>query len=242
MNEKQLEDIIVIDIETVSSAENYEGLSERMKNQWDKKFTYLKNDDQLEVEDFYFQKAGIYAEFGKIVSIGLGIFRRNEDLALTLRVKSIDGHDEKKLLATFKTLLEEKFDNEKVKFCAHNGKEFDYPYLCRRMLVNDLSIPQVLNLRDRKPWENQHLDTLDMWKFGDRKSFTSLDLLTSLFGIPSSKTNLTGSQVNHVYYVENDLKKISTYCLQDVVATAQLLLKMNNMDAIMQSNVIFAPN
>ena len=113
-------------------------------------------------------------------------------------------------------MIEEKFDSDKLKFCSHNGKEFDFPYLCRRMLLNKISIPEALNLRDRKPWEVQHLDTMDMWKFGDRKSYTSLELLTALFDIETSKITdgdyIDGSLVNKVYYHEKDINRINKYC------------------------------
>jgi hypothetical protein len=153
-------------------------------------------------------------------------------------VKSFSDHDEKKLLQSFKEFLEKKIDQEKVRFCAHNGKEFDYPYLCRRMIVNDISLPKSLNLAGKKPWEVPHLDTMEMWKFGDRKSYTSLDLLTSLFDIKSSKAEMDGSMVNDVYYnSEGGLEKIATYCRGDVVATSQVFLKLNSLPLIEKTDI-----
>ena len=170
----------------------------------------------------------------------MGVFHLDVNGELALRVKSFWHHDEYELLKEFKSFLVEKFDPETIRLCAHNGKEFDYPYLCRRMLVNDLAIPEVLNLTGRKPWEVQHIDTMELWKFGDRKNFTSLNLLTSLFGIPSSKSDLDGSKVNEVYYQEESgLEKIANYCCGDVVATAQLYLRLNNLPLIPESQVTF---
>jgi DNA polymerase elongation subunit (family B) len=125
----------------------------------------------------------------------------------------------------------------KTKLCAHNGKEFDFPYLSRRMLVNSITLPSLLHLSGAKKWEVPHLDTMEMWKFGDYKHYTSLDLLLALFNIPSSKSEMDGSKVNGVYYQEKDLKKIATYCVSDVVAIAQLYLKMKNLPLIEERNI-----
>ena len=149
-----------------------------------------------------------------------------------MRVTSFEDHDEKELLMKFGDFLESRFDPKRLKLCAHNGKEFDYPYLCRRMLINGMIIPKILDQSGKKPWEVNHLDTMDMWKFGDRKSFTSLALLTTLFEIPTSKSDLDGSRVNEAYYKEDGLDRIAEYCRGDVVATAQLYLKLNNMSII----------
>lgn len=236
--DQKLRDILVIDIETASQAKSLDELSGPLQEHWHHKSQFIRNDDDLLPEQQFFQRAGIYAEFGKVITIAVGIFHRGEDGELSLRVKSFSNHDEYELLKEFKTFLVKKFDPESIRLCAHNGKEFDYPYLCRRMLVNDLAIPEVLNLTGRKPWEVQHVDTMELWKFGDRKNFTSLNLLTSLFGIPSSKSNIDGSKVNQVYYHEEQgLERIATYCCGDVVATAQLYLRLNNMPLIPESHI-----
>jgi len=242
MKLKELQNVLIVDIETVSITDNFQTLPERLQAQWIKKSQYLKNDLDLAYEELFFERAGIYAEFGKIITIGVGIFYKGDDDKPALRVKAFSSDDEAALLQDFKELVENKFDSDQLRLCAHNGKEFDYPYLCRRMLVNKIQIPEVLNLRDRKPWEVQHLDTLDMWKFGDRKSFTSLELLTALFGIESSKEEtdgeqIDGSQVNEIYYREKSLDRISKYCKNDIVATAQLFLRLNNLDTIAKSNI-----
>lgn len=241
MKLRELKNIVVLDIETVSSVEKFELLPERLQAQWNRKSQFIRNEEELSPEELFFDKGGIYAEFGKVISIGLGVFYTNENGETSLRVKALSNEDESQLLLEFKTLIEEKFDSDKLRFCSHNGKEFDFPYLCRRMLLNKISIPEALNLRDRKPWEVQHLDTMDMWKFGDRKNYTSLELLTALFDIETSKISdgdfIDGSMVNKVYYHEKDIERINKYCKNDVVATAQLFLCMNNLDQIKNENI-----
>ena len=153
-----------------------------------------------------------------------------ESGALGLKTKAYFGDDEAALLCEFKTMIE-KMDPVTLKLCAHNGKEFDYPYLCRRLLVNGIPLPPALNIMGKKSWEVQHLDTLDMWKFGDYKHYTSLDLLASIFNISSSKEGIDGSQVNAVYYLEKNLTKIKEYCVRDVVVLAQLFLKLKSINA-----------
>ncbi len=238
MKKKELKEVLVLDIETVSTVKNFQELPKRMQSQWVKKCNYLRNEENLTEEELYFQKGAIYAEFGKVITIALGLFQIDENNELKLRVKTIHNHNEKSLLEEFKELIE-KFDSDHLKLCAHNGKEFDYPYLCRRMLLNGIKIPNALDIRNRKPWEIQHLDTLDMWKFGDRKNFTSLELMTTIFDIESSKDDIDGSQVNEIYYHQNGLERIAEYCSNDVIATAQLFLKMNNMNTITKANITF---
>jgi DNA polymerase elongation subunit (family B) len=207
---------------------------------WDKKAAAIRKDGQQEASDLFFEKAAIYAEFGKVIVIGLGFVTFDENDVPTLRLKALSGHDEEALLQSFKELLETGFQQDGLRLCAHNGKEFDFPYLCRRMLVHGIPLPQALDIGGKKPWEVAHLDTMELWKFGDRKSFTSLHLLATLFGITSSKELMDGSQVNHYYYKENGLDKIVAYCLQDVVVTAQLFLKMNCWESIQPENIVFA--
>lgn len=231
-----LQHILFLDIETVSCEPSFDLLSDRMKPLWEKKAGLLKNDDLLPVHELFFERAGIFAEFGKIVTIAVGYFVTTQE-GLTLRVKAFASHDEKTLLEDFKQLLETHFDQSKLALCAHNGKEFDYPYICRRMLVHSIPPPRCLDIAGKKPWEVHHIDTLEMWKFGDRKNFTSLELLAALFEIPSSKSGIDGSMVNHTYYKENDLDKIAHYCQMDVVVTAQLYLKFNCQPFIQEENI-----
>lgn len=238
--DQRLRNILVIDIETATQSASLDELSDTLKEHWHHKFQFIRNEQERSPEEQYFQRGGIYAEFGKVIVIAVGVFHQTEDGELALRVKSFSNHSEYELLKEFRAFLVEKFDPETIRLCAHNGKEFDYPYLCRRMLVNDLAIPEVLNLTGRKPWEVQHIDTMELWKFGDRKNFTSLNLLTSLFDIPSSKSDIDGSKVNQVYYgEENGLERIARYCSGDIVATAQLYLRLNNMPMISDTHITY---
>jgi 3'-5' exonuclease len=197
----------------------------------------LKRDEGITDEELFHQRAGIYAEFGKIVCIAVGKLYDTESGELGLRTKAYFDHDEKKLLQEFKLMLD-RADSANVRLCAHNGREFDFPYMSRRMLVQSMGLPGVLNLAGRKPWENPHLDTMDMWKFGDYKHYTSLDLLATIFNIPSSKSDIDGSQVNSVYYHDGNLEKIKTYCVSDVVVLTQLFLRMKGHPLLETKNII----
>ncbi|MBK7649671.1 MAG: 3'-5' exonuclease [Flammeovirgaceae bacterium] len=221
-----LKDILFLDIETVGCADDYNKLSERLKAQWARKSGFFKRDAGQTDEDLFHEKAGIYAEFGKIVVIAIGKYTE-ENGVIGIRTKYFADHDERKLLSEFYEALEKM--GPAVRLCAHNGKEFDFPYMSRRMLVNGIQLPSVLNMSGKKPWEVNHLDTLELWKFGDYKHYTSLDLLATIFDIPTSKGVMDGSMVSKVYYQEGDLKKIAEYCVGDVLAIAQLYLKFKGM-------------
>ena len=221
----ELRDILFLDIETAACTNDFNSVDERLKAQWSRKANYFRRDPLQSDEDLYHERAGIYAEFGKVICICVGKFVENESGQIVLKTRAYFGHDEKILLQEFKTMIE-KMNQSSLKLCAHNGKEFDFPYLCRRMLINEISLPAVLSISGKKPWETQHLDTLELWKFGDYKHYTSLDLLATIFNIPSSKSDIDGSQVNYVYHVEKDLERIKEYCLRDVAVLAQLYLKL----------------
>ncbi len=236
----QLNHILILDIETVACDKAYSDLSDRLKKQWDKKSSYLQNPNELSAAELFEERAGIYSEFGKIVTIALGFYTELDNKKIGLRVKAIVDHDESKILNDFNEILQ-KFDQSTLTFCAHNGKEFDFPYLGRRMLINGIELPDSLELRNKKPWDIKHVDTMEEWKFGDRKNFTSLDLLATIFGIESSKDGIDGSMVNNIYYNENDLNRIADYCMQDVAVTAQLYLKLNNIHTFSPSDIQYLP-
>ena len=220
-----LHNIMVLDIETVPQYSSHDQLPAPMQKLWDLKTQYTRKEETA--EEFY-GRAGIWAEFGRIICISVGIFTRSKNTGL--RVKSYASHDEKELLIQFADLLHSQPAG--LILCAHNGKEFDFPYICRRMLINGIPFPSQLEIAGKKPWEVNHLDTMELWKFGDYKSYTSLNLLTAIFDIPTPKDDIDGSQVAHVYWVENDLHRISTYCQKDVVATAQLIRRYRGEELI----------
>jgi predicted PolB exonuclease-like 3'-5' exonuclease len=235
----ELRHLLFVDIETVSAKARYEEIEEDWQSLWQKKA--LRIDENSSCSDLYQQKAAIFSEFGRVVAIGMGFFFPVEGDVLTFRVKCLADHDERSLLSQFSELVGKMAQkNPKFKFVAHNGLEFDYPYLCRRMLANGLALPKPLQLLGKKPWEVQHLDTLELWKFGDRKNYTSLDLLAKVFGLPSSKENLDGSKVGHYYHGLDDLGSISQYCIEDVILTARVFLKLNSIELdLVDDNIVY---
>ena len=215
--------ILFFDIETVPNVYNYNELDKQGQDLWDKKTKFLQKRDETSADEIYNQ-AGIYAEFGKVICISLGlVVQKNGENQI--RLKSIAGKDEKKLLKDFIDILNSYYNTNEYVFCAHNGKEFDIPFLSRRILINELKLPGILNIAGKKPWEIRHLDTMELWKFGDYKHYTSLELLSYVFKIPTPKNDIDGSQVAFVYYEEDNLERIIKYCEKDVIATIQLFRK-----------------
>ncbi|MES2107810.1 MAG: 3'-5' exonuclease [Bacteroidota bacterium] len=225
LEQYDLHNLMVIDIETVPQYSSHDQVPEVFQKLWDAKTQYQRKDQTAEA---FYERAGIWAEFGKIICISMGIFTNGRNAGL--RVKSVASHDEKELLEKFAAILNSQ--PQSLILCAHNGKEFDFPYICRRMLVNGVKIPAQLELSGKKPWEINHLDTMELWKFGDYKNYTSLSLLTAIFNIPTPKDDIDGSMVGSVYWVDNDLDRICTYCQKDVIATAQLLKRYRGEDLI----------
>lgn len=229
-----LENILFLDIETVPEEETFNALDEEKKELFDLKTLYQRK-EQYTPEEFY-DRAGIWAEFGKIVCISVGYFTFKGDIR-HFRVTSFFG-EEKKILRDFSSLLDNHFDKPQHILCGHNAKEFDFPFIARRMIINQIRIPNKLNLFGKKPWEVPHLDTLEMWKFGDFKHYTSLKLLTNVLNIPSPKDDISGSDVGRVYYEEKDIDRIITYCEKDVIAVAQILLRLRREDLLIEEEII----
>lgn len=234
LNHIDVNKIIFLDVETVPIVYNFEELQPETAELWNRKSRYMQKSQEISVEESY-QKAGIFAEFGKIVCISVG-YILDEKKGRKLRVKSFYGKDEKEILTKFNSLLNKTLKDNYI-LCAHNGKEFDFPFLGRRNLINGLKLPSQLALAGKKPWEVPHLDTMDLWRFGDYKNYTSLNLLAHVFSIPSPKADLDGSKVAYTYYEENDLEKIKTYCQGDVVTIAQLILKYKGENMIAEDNI-----
>ena len=225
-----IEKILFLDIETVPQAEVWKELPEIEQKLWDKKTRFQRKED-VGAEDFYKERAGIMAEFGKIVCISIGMLEKNN----TLRIKSFANDDEKKILADFGEIFNSpKLQN--VILCAHNGKEFDFPYIARRMLINGFQPPAPFRMFGKKPWEIPHLDTMELWKFGDWKSFVSLELLAHLFQVPTPKDDIDGSMVSSIYYIEKDLPRIVRYCEKDVLTLANVFRRMRQEDLIERNN------
>lgn len=236
MSTYPLYNILFLDIETVSQQSSYTELPEEWKNLWAKKAEVLLRNRESETVDSIYSRAAIYAEFGKIICISCGVLQNNGE-SKKLVIKSFSGHNEKILLHEFSEMLRKWSANEPKYLCAHNGKEFDFPFLCRRLIINGLPIPSVLNSTGKKPWEVSHLDTMELWKFGDFKSFTSLNLLAHTLGIPTPKDDIDGSMVGDVYWKENDLSRIVTYCQKDVVTVAQIFLRLQGEELLGSDSV-----
>ncbi len=231
----ELRDILFLDIETVPQNKAWEQLSDEAKNLFESKTQYQRK-DEFSAKEFY-EKAGIWAEFGKIICISVGVFIK-ENGENKFRVTSFYGDEEYKILTDFKELLDKHFVKESKVLCAHNGKEFDFPFIARRMIINKIALPKKLNLFGKKPWQVPHLDTLELWKLGDYKHYTSLKLLTSVLGIPSPKDDIDGSDIARVYYQEKNIKRIVKYCEKDTIAVAQIFLRLNNQELLKEENII----
>ncbi len=228
-----LEYILFLDIETVPEEPKFQDLDDEKQALWEHKSKYQRKEEYT-AEEFY-DRAGIWAEFGKIICISVGYFNFKGDNR-NFRVTTFHG-EETNLLKEFKNLLENHFSTPKHLLCGHNGKEFDFPYIARRMLIHRIDLPYKLNLFGKKPWEVPHLDTLELWKFGDYKHYTSLKLMANVLGIPSPKEDIDGSMVRDVYYEENNLDRIVTYCELDVITTAQVFLRLRN-DELLEEHEI----
>ncbi|WP_420592692.1 3'-5' exonuclease [Robiginitalea biformata] len=229
-----LRNILFLDIETVPEAASYDDLSEEARELWELKSRYRRKEEYTAAE--YYENAGIWAEFGKIICISAGYFT-GSGKQREFRIRSFTGEEEG-LLRDFGGLLEEHFSSSGKMLCAHNGKEFDFPYLARRMLIHGIPLPPSLNLFGKKPWEIPHLDTMELWKFGDFKHYTSLRLMAHVLGIPSPKDDIDGSMVRDVYYEEQDLDRITQYCERDVVTVAQVFLRLRNEGLLTEDQII----
>lgn len=221
-----IDKILFLDIETVPCIYNFSDLDEKTQDLWALKTRFAQEKEEKSASEVY-DRAGIYAEFGKVICISTAFVNGN-----TLRVKSFFGDDEAVVLTEFAKLLNKYFASEAQYLCGHNIKEFDIPFMARRMLINGIELPNMLDLAGKKPWEVRHLDTMELWKFGDYKHYTSLSLLTHIFGIPTPKDDISGADVSKVYWEDGDLERIKIYCEKDTVAVAQLLMKFKNLPLV----------
>ena len=232
---KKIRDILFIDIETVGGKESFKELSTEMQELWHHKARLVSRDSNLDMEgasDLYKKKAGIYSEFAKVVCISVGYFEYRKSKVKTFRCKSFSGDNERDLLIDFINLIKKHFYKpNKQSISGHNIREFDIPFLCRRMVIQGLKVPKILDLKGKKPWQVPHLlDTLELWRFGDYKNYTSLKLLAAVLGIPSPKDDIDGSMIHEVYWKDGDLKRISQYCEKDVLTVAKVFLRIHHID------------
>ena len=234
----QLEKILFLDIETVPQAYQFEQLDDKSKALFEAKNRFQISPEKS-IEQIFEDRGGILAEFGKIVCISVGMLHEGSQ-GKSIRLKSYYHDDEETLLKQFKRLLDDHYNTQYHVLCGHNSKEFDIPYICRRMLINGIALPSILQIAGKKPWEINHIDTMELWKFGDYKSYTSLSLLCHVMNIPTPKDDISGADVARVYYEENDLERIKLYCEKDVVALIQVFLKMKGDALVDESDVHFS--
>ncbi len=236
LSQVNVEDILFIDIETVPQHPNFDELDEVFQGLWEKKSTFFRNEEQTPAD--VYERAGIYAEFGKIICISAGVITQRLGERF-YRVKSFYDDNEKKLLAQFNDMLNKFMSHPGKRICAHNGQEFDYPYIARRTLINGLPLPKALDIAGMKPWEvkDKLMDTLQLWKFGDYKNYTSINLLCAVFNIPTPKDDIDGSQVAQVYYEDGDIDRVVRYCEKDTLAVANLLLRYKGEPIIPMENI-----
>jgi 3'-5' exonuclease len=230
MQSEHLTGVLFIDIETVPMFSAFEQMSDGMQAEWERKARTLKHTDPSEDPAYLFgERAGIFSEFAKIVCISIGtLYKQGE--SWKIRLRSLAGHDEQRILSDLAQVIEKVGSTAKdVRFCGHNIKEFDIPFICRRFVINGLPLPYCLQLSGKKPWEVTHIDTMEMWKFGDNKNYTSLSLLSQVLGVPSPKSDMDGSMVGKSYWTEGDVERISNYCIQDVLAVARVFLKLRGL-------------
>jgi len=230
MNKINIENILFIDIETVPVVYDYHQLDSETKELWDKKWQYNKDITPQE----QYQKAGIYAEFAKVVCVGIGYYRQSK-----FYVSTIAGKDETAVLKQLFELLNGQYQTDNHLLCAHNGKEFDFPFLCRRYLICDLPLPKILQIQGKKPWEIRHIDTMELWKFGDYKNFSSLNLLAKVFQIPSPKDDMDGSMVGKTFYEDNNLERIQKYCMKDVITLSRVYNRFVGFGNLKDEDIIF---
>jgi 3'-5' exonuclease len=233
-----LSNLLLLDIETVPQQPSFNLLESDWQSLWIDKISKTVPENFSPEESY--RKAGILAEFGKIICISTAFFYENDNKQIQLRVKSIYGDDEKEILEKFIILCDKVYQHNKhFQFAGHNIKEFDIPYICRRLLINHMALPEYLQLHDKKPWEVKMFDTLNWWKFGDNKNYVSLHLLASVLNIPTSKTDMDGSKVQDVYYQEKNLLRIVEYCQKDVIVTANIILRFQNIALLKEEDIIF---
>lgn len=231
-----LQNIMFLDIETVSQLPSYNELNESWKLLWNKKADILLRNKEGESPESIYSRAAIYAEFGKIVCISCGIMQQQDGIK-KLSVKSFSGTDEKVLLEDFCTMLTKWTAEDNKYLCAHNGKEFDFPYICRRLIINRLATPHILQIAGKKPWEVKLLDTMELWKFGDFKNYTSLDLLAHSLDIDTPKDDIDGSMVGEVFWKENNIERIVHYCQKDVLTIVQVYLRLMGESLLDTNNI-----
>ncbi len=237
LNSPALTDLFLLDVETVPQVATFSELNPLWQRLWSDKISKTVP-ETISLEDSWKMRAGILAEFGKIICISTAYFYNDNNGEQALRIKSFFGDDEKHVLEQFKAASVKFFQhNQCFQFAGHNIREFDIPYICRRMIINNIPLPEFLQLHAAKPWDVKMVDTLQWWKFGDYKNYISLDLLAHVLGVPTSKTDMDGSKVQDEYYYRENIQKIVEYCQRDVVVVANVLRKFQQLGALPEAHI-----
>ena len=240
LDKVEFDKILFLDIETAPQVYNFDELDDAKKQLFLSKTRGIHQGDETRFEEAYDSRSSIFAEFGKIICISVGFVHVDSLGVRHIRLKSFYHDDEETLLRQFCKLLNENYNTASHILCGHNAKEFDLPYICRRLLINGIKLPKILNIAGKKPWEINHIDTMELWKFGDFKAYTSLPLLCNIFNVPTPKDDISGADVARVYYEENDLERIKIYCEKDVAALIQVFLKLKGDHIIEEENIKFS--
>ena len=240
LDKVEFDKILFLDIETAPQVYNFDELDDAKKQLFLSKTRGIHQGDETRFEEAYDSRSSIFAEFGKIICISVGFVHVDPLGVRHIRLKSFYHDDEETLLRQFCKLLNENYNTASHILCGHNAKEFDFPYICRRLLINGIKLPKILNIAGKKPWEINHIDTMELWKFGDFKAYTSLPLLCNIFNVPTPKDDISGADVARVYYEENDLERIKIYCEKDVAALIQVFLKLKGDHIIEEENIKFS--
>jgi len=236
---KRLKSTLFIDLKTVAGTARYNQLDPRLQRQWEQKISSFRKEENWSIQEWYDNRASYYAEYGKIICLAFGGLFWNDQDVPRLKVRTLFNEDERTLLQQVVQVIE-RYPADELSLCAHNGREFDFPYLCRRLLVNGLPLPQALQLSGRKPWENPHQDTLELWRFGDSRHFVPLEVLAAALDLPAEPLELTGDQVSRVYYQDGDVDGIRRYAQSSLVNLVQVYLRLTGLPTIEPANIVRA--
>lgn len=215
-----------IDIETVRIVEKYEDLSQEWKSAWEYK---NKQSGEVpffeELSDSWEKTASLYAEFSKVCAVSLVFMIGDEKI----KYKEFYGEDEALLLTDLRAFLQrmsEGVEGKNYRLIGHAAKYFDYPFLCKRYIINSILIPTLLDTAHLKPWESRNLCTnQDVWKMGGSGAGSSLQALCNALAIPVSKVDLVGDEVGAAYY-RGEVERIAKYCTLDTIATFNVVRRV----------------
>ena len=232
MIKEDIHKLLFVDIETVGVDEDLDSLhhtNPKLSKVWEETgWDYFKRkyseDSELSSNQMFVKRAALLPEFGKIVCISVGFIVPSGETKLD----SFYG-DEKNILISTSELLN-RVDKLGFVICGHNVKNFDLPYIAKRMLINNIPVPKILPNYTIKPWESRVLDTKEVWGFNSFGGLSSLNLVCTSLGLETSKEGeVNGSNMHKYYYDSNNIEKIKNYCEEDVKCTINLVKKLKKL-------------